>query len=490
MNKPTPLSLAGPLSCALISLVLASLLASCTTVRDGEAQTGSAIRFDAPAIRHGFAPQMSVSGLEPRETVRVASVRTFEVWTNDDGTGWKPKNQPVIAWADAQADRKGRIDLGRISASTGTWRGADPYGLVWSGRKAGSRDVPADLAALLPIDAVKAGEGFFYVVGDNAVKAVTPMLFAEPDGLTVVPVDAGNLNGVFAAPEGETDLPTVILLHGSEGGSRDSARELAARYAGHGFAALAVNYFAWDMSGIETVPNVHVNMPIERLDDARAWLSTRPEADLDRLGVYGHSKGAEFATVAATKYPWIKAVSACVPSDSVWEGYGIGDPRAQRARPEPDPPADAHSSWSWKGAPMPFIPLKRYYAEKDRTYFNNSELYERARNDNPARARAAEIPIETAKARFLLSGGAKDEVWASGAMAEQLNRRMIAAGRGGDVILQVFPQAGHGICGAGTYPPFLWADSSDDPRAKDPAAEGPATIETWQRTVRFFKDTL
>ena len=49
--------------------------------------------------------------------------------------------------------------------------------------------------------------------------------------------------------------------------------------------------------------------------------------DVTRLGVYGHSKGAEYAELAATRLPWIDAVVACVPTDVVWEGYGIGDGR-------------------------------------------------------------------------------------------------------------------------------------------------------------------
>ncbi len=460
-------------------------LAACAHV--SEPAAASAPQISAAPIVSGFAPRIDVSGLDARARVSIASLRTFEVWQNDDGTGWKPEAIPLIAWAQAKADASGRIDLGETNVKSGSWQGRDAYGLLWSGRKASDAQIPDELLRALPVSAQKVGDARLFVVSAGLVVAETPMSFEAPKNLVIETVKQGELSGVFAAPADAKARPTVILLHGSEGGSIEAARQLATRFAGQGYAAFALNYFAWDMAGLDHVPNIHVNTRIELIDEVRTWLNARVEADTNRIGLYGHSKGAEFATVAAVRYPWIKAVAACVPSDAVWEGYGIGDPRAQRVRIKPDP--KVVSSWSWKGEPLSYIKL-RAYEDGNVAYFDNTERYERSRRDDAAGALAARINIEDSPATFLLAGGGKDEVWASGEMATALEARLVQAGRAKDVTSLVFPNAGHGICSDGTYPPRVWSDASNDPRVKDPDAEGRAALETWNAINAFFKRTL
>lgn len=280
-------------------------------------------------------------------------------------------------------------------------------------------------------------------------------------------------------------MPVIILLHGSEGGGADGARSLATRFAGQGYAAFALNYFAWDLKALKGPPNYHVNQPIELIGQVRDWLTLRPEVDPRRIGLHGHSKGAEYATIAATYYPWVKAVVGCVPSDAIWEGYGIGD-----GRNKPDPTLkwpEQRSSWSWQGKPLPYIPLYNY---EDRKWFDNTERYSASRAERPSETKAALIPIERSRARFLLLGGERDEVWASGAMAKNLGDRLRRAGRGKQAIVQVYAGAGHQICGDGTYPTHIWADASPDPRVKDPVAEGAASANAWGRIKAFLKSEL
>jgi dienelactone hydrolase len=75
------------------------------------------------------------------------------------------------------------------------------------------------------------------------------------------------------------------------------------------------------IAGLPTALN---RIPVEILERARAWLRARPEADVQRLGVVGASKGGEFALVLASIYDWIGAVVAFVPSDTVWQGSAAG----------------------------------------------------------------------------------------------------------------------------------------------------------------------
>lgn len=447
------------------------------------------VRVDAPPVFLGFAPVIRVSGLEPRAKARLHVFRMFSRWETDDPakrTGWKQVPVWLHAWADVQADRRGDVDIARTQVRSGTYQGRDPYGLLWSGRKPGDPLLASALVAGFDPRLLMEGEGRIVVTVGETLRAQASLRSAPPPDLRTALIEAGVLNGAYAAPADGRRHPAVILLHGSEGGDKEGALALAQRFAGQGFAAFALNYFAWDLKQIPGVPNAHVNQPIELLDEVRKWLAQQPEADVGHIGVYGHSKGAEYAAVAATHLPWIRAVAACVPSDSVWEGYGIGDPRNKAATSLARP--EQMSSWSWQGKPLPYISLP---PGDDRSrYYNNAAYYESRRSADPAAARLARIKVEKASARFLWLGSGRDEVWASGAMAKANHEELVRAGKGRQSELIVYQKAGHGICGDGTYPTRLWADSSDDPRRPDLDADGFSTGDAWRRIVRFLHRTL
>lgn len=114
----------------------------------------------------------------------------------------------------------------------------------------------------------------------------------------------------FARPKAKTirPLPSIILLHGSEGGSPASARATDIRFAQLGYAAFALNYFAWPGSGVDGVPQALVDIPVEVLETTRTWLMKKPGVDAETLAIWGASKGAEFALVGASHYAWINRV--------------------------------------------------------------------------------------------------------------------------------------------------------------------------------------
>ena len=447
------------------------------------------VRIEAPPVVSGHAPEIRVAGLARRQTVRIHLFRMFKRWDTDDPTkrgGWHSVPQPLHAWADVRADAKGVIEMRRVRVTAGTYLGTDPYGLMWSGRKTGDPLLAAAVVPGFDVASLRDGENRIVVTDGKAILSQANFGSVAPPGLVSEAVAQGSLNGAYAAPADGRRHSAIILLHGSEGGDRDSAIAIAERFAGQGFAAFALNYFAWDLKGLADIPNTHVNQPIELLTHVRDWLAMRPEADAVRIGVYGHSKGAEYATVAATHLTWIKAVAACVPSDSVWEGYGIGD---LRNKPQPALTAPTQvSSWSWAGRPVPYIALP---PTDDRShYFNNTAYYEARRTADPVAAAAARIPVETSDARFLWLGGERDETWASAAMAARNDSALRRAGKGPSSELRVYPKASHAICGDGTYPTRLWADDSRDSRRPDLDADGRATIHAWQSIVAFFNRSL
>ena len=87
--------------------------------------------------------------------------------------------------------------------------------------------------------------------------------------LTVQDVVLPGLNGVFARPRDSSSkpLPTILLLHGSEGGSKESAHATAIRFANLGYAAFALNYFAWPAASLTGVPQTFIDIPVEGLAD-------------------------------------------------------------------------------------------------------------------------------------------------------------------------------------------------------------------------------
>lgn len=442
--------------------------------------------FPETGWANGFDPGIAVRGLTPGETVRIHAFRPFQRWDKMDGK-WVSTATLYHGWADVRADASGVVEMDRAVVGAGTYRGIDGYGLIWSMRRptdpavAGTRP-----AGLKPVKYT--GGTRIVVTRGSEILADTMLVSRDPPNLDVETIADGALNGVFAAPKSGRNLPTIILLHGSEGGGSDSARAQAVRFAGQGYAAFALNYFAWDMQGLKGVPNTHINLPIELIDRVRQLLVARREVDGKRIALYGHSKGAEYAEVAAIRYPWVKAVVACVPTDVVWEGYGIGD---ERAKQPPDFVAPKLlSSWSWRGKPLPYVPLKPWSENPDRGYFDNAGRYEMGRSANPLLAARAAIPIERSSARFLLLGSGRDEVWTSGAMAKHLAARMAQAGKGSRIDIRVYPRAGHLICGTGDYSAFAWAEPSSDPRVKEPVAEGEAALDAWKATKAFLRRVL
>jgi dienelactone hydrolase len=104
------------------------------------------------------------------------------------------------------------------------------------------------------------------------------------------------------------------------------------------------------------------------MENSCLWLARQEDLNMKTLTLYGSSKGAEFAMVAATKYDWINSVVAVVPGDAVWAGYGDDDLKEQQK-----------SSWSFEGKPLPFFPLFSFDPNQKGLYRTNTERYSRSR---------------------------------------------------------------------------------------------------------------
>jgi hypothetical protein len=229
-------------------------------------------------ILDGDPPHLLITGLRPGEVVTVHSFRK--------ATAYEPPKYaalPVIAHAEAAfaADGEGRIAVDSAAPIRGTYSGVDPLGLLWSGNRLGL-DESAKLPVVQSVHLQSATEVLFRVeadsIGTGKWAETVIQLTDGADLLDIKTVSISGLNGVFARPKAKSagPLPAILLLHGSEGGSDASARETAVRFAQLGYAAFAVNYFAWPGSGVSGVPQALVDIPVETLATARTWLMAQP----------------------------------------------------------------------------------------------------------------------------------------------------------------------------------------------------------------------
>lgn len=418
-------------------------LAFAVSIATAQAQT---FRFSPSAdVLAGDPVEVAIEGLPPGAEVEVRTERAFaNLWRSS---------------ARFRADADGRVRLADAPLS-GDWTGADAAGAFWSLKDSKERSPAGREREEVRFTALRDG---------TEVVAGSLRLVRQSPDVTVEPVP-GLPGAVFAYPEGAKRLPVLVVLGGSEGDD-STAKSVSPRFASRGYAVLGLPYYspAWgeQPQALPGLPRSFVDIPVDRLEAARAWLRGRPEADVEHFGLYGVSKGAEFALIAASRYRWIDAVVAIVPTDVVWEGWG------------PDAKAGASSSFAFGGRALPFVP----YADIDKVYAPETpgvrrptlaEAHANGRYRAPAAAVEARIPVERIRAPVLVAGGGQDVVWPSATMTQAIAERRLAAGL--PVESYLFPDAGHGLSGDGWSP-------ADEAEARAQRVVYPATLAFLRRNL-------
>jgi dienelactone hydrolase len=266
----------------------------------------------------------------------------------------------------------------------------------------------------------------------------------------------------FIRPAGPGPFPAILILGGSEGGTRN-VRAMAAPFAAQGSAVLALSYFR-----AEGLPAALDQIPLETFDRGLAWLAAQPSVDRRRIGIYGISKGAEAALLVASRHAEIRAVAAGSPSHVVWQG--LSQDYALR------------SSWSAAGAPLPFLPY-----EISRGFTSVFKLYEDALPNLPQHAGAA-IPVERINGPILLISGRADALWPSTAMSEAMVARLRANGFRHAVNHVSYADAGH----IAPAPPAIGPTVAAMLPMIGGTLEGNdrARAQAWPLTICFFREAL
>ncbi len=333
-----------------------------------------------------------LSGFAPHQRI------TLHAQMHDDS------NELWESDATFTVDNQGRVDVGTQRPLSGTYADADPMGLFWSmtldpGTRAASPGFRN--TGLTPTMMT-----FTASVDEAPVASATlERLFVAPD-VTRVPVRENGLVGTLFHPSDSGPAPGVIVMGGSGGGLVENS---AALLASHGYAALALAYFAW-----EGLPAGLVNIPLEYFETAIHWMHGHERARDDGLAVIGTSRGGELVLLLGATFPQITAVVGYVPSAVVFGGIG----REQRSG----------AAWTYRGMPLSFVPGRDAPASAetaDREPIALTPGFLRALEDAAAVERAA-IPVERINGPILLVSGADDQMWPSFLFADMVIERLAA----------------------------------------------------------------
>lgn len=118
-------------------------------------------------------------------------------------------------------------------------------------------------------------------------------------------------SGTYYYPDKKRKLPNIVFLSNAFGISNDQA---AALMASHGYGAFVLNFPA-----TSNRPDQLTGVPLESITLAVNWLRKHPVSDPQKIVLYGCSKGAELALLAASHNHHVSGVIAFSPSNVIFQ---------------------------------------------------------------------------------------------------------------------------------------------------------------------------
>jgi dienelactone hydrolase len=325
--------------------------------------------------------------------------------TDADGVQWS-------ASAEFQANRDGVVSFDQAPVG-GSYSEADPMGLFHFMTPA-SRE-SEDLLFEHPVT------GAYEVVVEASVNrsrvATARTRRQSPAAVGVMSRDlrmpADGIHGTLFLPNNTTvNRPAVLVFGGSEGGLHPIIATKAALLAAHGFAALAVAYFA-----APGLPDSLTAIPLEYFTKALAMLRAQPGVDPNRVFVRGTSRGGEAGLLLASFFPHlVNGVVAEVPGSYVGPSAATFD----------------RSAWSLGGRDLPYARLPSGWPP--------------TASVDPSK----HIRVERIRGPIVLTCGDLDLVWPSCRNVEDMADRLAAHRFAYPVTVLRYAEGGHL---AGVLPP-------------------------------------
>ena len=374
------------------------------------------------------------------------------------------------ASATFTADQNGAIEPALQAPLAGTYDGCDAMGLFWSMQRLRHAEHRSSLEppGLAPMTITLTAEAH----DQPLVSTTLHRLFMAAD-VTRTVVREADLVGTLFHPAGRGPHPAILVLGGSDGGVTE---EPAALLASHGYVTLALAYF-----GVAPLPAQFVQIPLDYIGMAITWLHAHPGVSGDRIAVWGGSKGAELALLAAATFPQIRAVVGWMPSAVVSQGLAEGEPL---------------SSWTYRGAPLPFAPFLVTDTEWQTMLasppLSLRTLYESMWRD-PAAVERATIHVEQITGPVFLVSGTDDQMWPSSTFAALVIDRLRQHQRPYRSAHVHYPGAGHGIMFP--YLPTTTSTEMSDgvlsyAKGGTPALNAHAGSHAWSAMLAFLAESL
>lgn len=151
-------------------------------------------------------------------------------------------------------------------------------------------------------------------------------------------VTKNNWCGRFFYDADSINRPSIIVLSGSDG-RIEKAQAIAEVLTHYGFNTLAVCYF-----GLKGTAESLTAIPVTHIAEAIDFLKAK--TGNSQIGIYGRSKGGEYALLAASELQDITCAVANTPSHYIFEGLN------PKHKPSKQP------SWIAKTKTASFIPFK------------------------------------------------------------------------------------------------------------------------------------
>lgn len=428
-------------------------------LRGGPAPAAGELRITpSPSVAlYGEPFSVRVTGLRPgeRATIKASSKDSRDrLWEST---------------AVFEADASGAVEVGRRAPVSGSYEGADIFGLLWSMKQA---DPTAKKPNRYLDDEINGWTVDLSVTDQGGATASARLrcVYQMPGRpLVRVPLETDGLYGFLYHPAQGGPFPGVIILGGSNGGLYEW---LAQAFASNGFATLTMAYF-----GYRDLPAELVEIPLEQFSKATAWLKSQPAVRSDRIGLVGGSKGGELAMLLASRSDDYRAVVGWTPAAHVWEGLS-----QKYFSPDYQP----ISSWSFEGRGLPFMPFKSSAEDKAKELRGELDSYVPLQKDSltqsdPKTIEQARIPVERIKAPVLLISGTDDHTWPAGEFCETVVATLKKAGFPFEV-----KHVSHEGGGHESFLPYFVTAGAGGISGGSPRANAKSGYRSWAETIAFL----
>nr|WP_241154247.1 acyl-CoA thioesterase/BAAT N-terminal domain-containing protein [Streptococcus sp. ZJ1593] len=249
------------------------------------------IRLISDSVLADSTFDLIISGLKPFSSYRLEM--TLENYYNINAPMDLSYLVPWRASGLYYSDQQGSISLNETVCQSGSYQGQYPMGLFFNSRpdKIRKMNLPSRL------EDIPLNERFDVLLevfeGKQKLGELRFQRYYQLLHISRQDVSFSQAKARLFYPEKARNLPAIVVLSGSDG-RIEKAQNIAQLLASHGFVTLAVAYF-----GLEGTPEALDRIDLGFMEEILPYLSSMSQVDKERIGIYGRSKGAELALMAA-----------------------------------------------------------------------------------------------------------------------------------------------------------------------------------------------